>query len=156
LGPWSVGKSGIHSDVADFSNHESITGVDRLASAIQHLQTSQPETKLILDKKPWMEEWARTRGCKTVARWLSLLLEAEQAAHREHELNWLRGDNEAPPKIHIEPNRKMGPLRVLTDEQENELVELFESGDANALALAERFCIGVSTVKRILRRAGAM
>jgi hypothetical protein len=123
------------------------------------LQTSQPSRdKIIVYVESWMPSWAETRGMKSVEGWLNQLLEAERAAARLHERKWYRGGNEPAEgeSVNIESSHKLGPPRALAAEQETELVEMFEIGDANAPTLARRFNIGVSTVKRILRRAGAM
>jgi len=127
-----------------------------VATATQSLQPSQPDKKLflVLDKEPWMEEWARTRGCKTVTHWLEQLIDAEHVAQRLYELNWFRGGTSLPPEgesVSLEANTRHGAPRALPPEQEDELWELYEIGAMNAPALAERFHVGISTVRRILK-----
>ena len=126
-----------------------------MATATQSLQPSQPDKKLfiVLDKEDWMETWARTRGCKTITHWLAQLIDAEHVAHRLHELNWSRDGTSLPPEgesLNLVAARHGAP-RALPPEQEDELWELYEIGAMNAPALAERFHVGISTVRRILK-----
>jgi DNA-directed RNA polymerase specialized sigma24 family protein len=123
-----------------------------LATAIQ---TLPPEKKIVLHVEDWMHEWALARGCANAHAWLRQIVAAERAAHRLHERNLHRGGNDVPPEgelVNVEPNTRHGHPRTLTPAQELELADLHEFGDAKVSELAERFHIGISTVKRILRR----